>query len=184
MARRAPRGPCLPPAELERLARAYQAAAEAWQASPRIAPTVERLACMERLARELGEAVGELRPAVLAVLGIERTVAAAKLELAGALQERSRAALDDLAARGAAKGGNRRLAALFEPGPPKFRLAQAVRTALIAAGCARPSKRQIADHMADVLSTIGEPSCGLTDVVSSLPKLEGKPRLSTVGYPL
>ena len=173
----------LPDDVRERLLRDYAAASEAWHASPRIASTVRRLERLGRAAREAAALLGELAPPEAAVVGLDRDAASDLARVAADLAERCSAGLLDLDRRGAGRGGDRRLAALFEASP-RFRLALAARAAAVDAGHQRPSSRVLADLVAELLGEAGEEAVGVENLIRALPRLGANRRdqLAVMAY--
>lgn len=163
--------PYLQPPELARLAEVYRRDQAAWAASPKIAETVARVARLQRAAGALAEVLGELRPIELRLVGLDADEAGARLALVDGLAEACAAALLEVDRLGGRTGGNRRLASLVQPGTPRWRLAAAVRDALLAVGHACPSRRVVTDVTSEVLALAGEGADGLADVVRTLPRL-------------
>jgi hypothetical protein len=160
----------LPDAVRERLLQDYAAASDAWRASPGIASTVRRLERLGRLHQEAAMLLGDLTPQESAVLGLDLDAASDLARVAADLAERCTAGLLDLDRRGAGRGGDRRLAALFES-TPRFRLALAARAAAVDAGHQRPSSRVLADLVAELLGEAGEEAVGVENLIRALPRL-------------
>ena len=158
---------------MQRLAGDYTAAATAWRSSPRIAATVATLVRLEHQARDLAETLGRLRSAELGVLELCAEDAHATLGRVDEHTAHCAAALADLTARGADRGGSRRLAALFEM-PPRFTLSLAVRAELAREGKGS-TRAALCDAVAAVLHLAGEEATGIEDVVRRLPRPPAEP---------
>lgn len=159
----------LDPAVVADLAAIYRLGQARRAIEPRAAEAVAELGAVAKAAAALGAALGNLRPRVLGLL-MDRHAAAGWVERCDALAAQAHAERGDLIARGAEKGGNRRLSGLYGP-PPRFTLLLILRREFARAGI-HPSKRELAGAAAALLTLAGaaEPERGLEDLVRRLPQ--------------
>lgn len=150
--------PDLPPADL---ASDYRRASAAWAVAPRVAAARGRLNDAARALAAAAEAVSNLERHELDLLDLSRPAAHALYDHLDGFARHAAAAVADLDARGAGRGGNRRLPAVLGRLPPRAELILRLRREM--PGAANP---EIHAAASEVLTACGEDDRGLWDVIA------------------
>jgi|SRR5688572_24497269 len=161
----------LPPAELFEFAQRYRRDRTRWATAPRASEMRARLDKFTKAVTAAGSALGDLLPIDLELASMDRSEAGAALDCCCGLAGRALAALADLDARGAGKGGARRVTALLRP-PPRFELARDVADRLDRAGVPLGSAQRgpLHDAVLAVLHLADEDGRGLVEVLRQVLK--------------
>lgn len=173
----------LAPSTVARLLAQYEVDRRAWRTSGRIGEARRRLEAAHQALLAAAEAIGDLVPADLAVIGRSRDDADQQLATIDAFTAAVVEGLADLAARGGGRGGNRLLLALYQM-PPRFALAVSCRQALAEQLGREPRRAELIDSLAAILAAADEGEAGLDDLVRALPRLLENQGAKAVGSPL